>query len=54
MEKTKLMVTGNESRHRVQSGRWPCGCCGKGVGVNSILCIECNKLRHMRCSGLKD
>jgi len=38
MEKTKLMVTGKQSRHRVQSVRWPCGCCGKGVGVNSILC----------------
>jgi len=43
MEKTKLMVTGKESRHRVQSGRWSCGCCDKGVGVNSILYIECNK-----------
>jgi len=32
MEKTKLMVTGKELRHRVQSGRWPCGCSGKGVG----------------------
>ena len=28
MEKTKLMVTGNKARERIQSGRWPCGCCG--------------------------
>jgi len=26
MEETKLMVTDEESRRRVQSGRWPCGC----------------------------
>jgi len=53
MEKIKLMVTGKELRHRVQSGRWPWGCCGKGVGVKSILCTECNKWCHLRCSGLK-
>ena len=52
MEKTKLMVTG-KSRHRIQSGRWPCNYCGKGVGVNSILCVECKKWCHQRCSGLK-
>jgi len=49
MEKTKLLVTGKDSIYKVQSGRWPCGCCGKQVGVNSILCIQCN----LRCSGLK-
>lgn len=53
MEKTKLMITGKESSHRVKSGRWPCGCCGKGVGVNSILCVECSRWCHQRCSGLK-
>ena len=30
-EKTKFMVTGNKVRKRFQSGRWPCGCCGKWV-----------------------
>jgi len=53
MEKTKLMITDEESRHGVQSGRWPCCFCGKGVGVNLLLCIECNKWCHLRCSGLK-
>ena len=43
MEKTKSMVTGNKARERLQSGRWPCGCCGRGVGANSVLCTECNK-----------
>jgi len=50
---TKLIVTGKESRHRFQSGKWPCGCCGKGVGVNSVLCIACNKWCHQKCSELK-
>ena len=53
MEKTKIMVSGKESSNRVKVGRWPCGCCGKGVGVNSILCVKCNKWCHLRCSGLK-
>ena len=37
LEKTKLLVTG------VRGGRYPCGVCSRGVGVNSILCISCNK-----------
>ena len=36
-EKTKLMVNGNEARERIQPRRWPCGCCGTGVGANSVL-----------------
>jgi len=35
MEKVKGHL--KELRHRGQSGRWSRGCCGKGVGVNSIL-----------------
>ena len=46
MEKTKLMVTGNKAREGIQSGRWPCGCCGRGVGSNSVLCMNCNKWCH--------
>jgi len=33
-KKTKVMISG-ESRSRVQNtGRWPCGVCGRGVGKN--------------------
>ena len=46
MEKTKSMVTESKARERIQSGRWPCGCCGRGVGANSVLCTECNKWCH--------
>ena len=33
--------------------KYPCGCCGKGVGVNSVFCNKCEKWCHFRCSGLK-
>ncbi len=52
--KTKMMVTGKENAERVQSGRYPCGVCGRGVGVNSILCVVCDKWCHKRCSGLRN
>ena len=54
MEKTKIMVTGKKATERVESGRWPCGCCGRGVGANSIKCTECEKWCHRRCSGLRN
>ena len=39
---------------RVQSGRYPCGVCGRGVGANSIQCVVCNKWCHKRCSELRN
>ena len=54
MEKTKVMVTGRQPNRRQEEGRYPCGCCGKNVGVNSILCTECGKWCHKRCSGLRN
>ncbi len=46
------MVSGNKAREGIQSGRWPCGCCGREVGSNSVSCMNCNKWCHQRCSGL--
>ena len=51
--KTKGMVTGEEPGRRLEYGRWPCGTCGRGVGNNSILCSQCKKWCHQRCSGLQ-
>lgn len=51
--KTKVLVTGEKAARKIQSGRYPCGCCGKGVGSNSIRCNECGKWCHKRCSGLR-
>ena len=52
-EKTKIMITGKQSTKGITTGKWPCGCCGRGVGANSILCVMCNKWCHRKCSGLK-
>ena len=49
--KTKIMVTGKQGEN-LQSGRYPCSVCGRGVGANSILCVACDKWCHKRCSKL--
>ena len=51
-EKTKVMITGKAPTLRQETGRYPCSCCGKGVGANSVLCTGCGKWCHWRCSGL--
>jgi hypothetical protein len=51
--KTKIMVTGKKIEENVEVGRYPCGVCGRGVGANSVLCVECRKWCHQRCSGLQ-
>ena len=36
-----------------ETGKYPCGVCRTGVGnYSAILCTECNKWCHKRCSGL--
>ena len=54
MDKTKILVC---CAKPVQSGKpsakWLCGVYGKGVGRNSILCTQCGKWIHKRCSGVK-
>ena len=37
----------------VNSGKWPCGVCGKGVQTNSVQCTLCKKWIHKRCSGVR-
>ena len=31
----------------------PCGICGKRVMANSVLCVECEKWIHERCTKVK-
>ena len=38
---------------QVESGKYPCGICGKGVSRNSIRCGGCKKWAHKKCSGVK-
>ena len=50
---TKYLVIGKEAKEKMQYGKWPCGCCGRGARTNSIFCSECNRWCH-KCSGLKN
>ena len=51
--KTKVMKCHVAENVQVESGKCPCGICGKGVGRNSIQCECCKKWVHKKCSGVK-
>lgn len=53
LEKTKLMITRKPKKENTEIGKLPCGCCGKGVGTNSIICTKFKKWCHKRCTGIK-
>ena len=48
--KTKVMKCCDGAGLRERSGKFPCGVCGKGVGVNSIKCTLCMTWTHEKCS----
>ena len=50
--KSKVMVGSSGGKMIVNSGKWPCGVCGKGVQANSVQCTVCKKWIHKRCSGV--
>ena len=52
MAKTKFLVSGTGLDVLKKSGQFPCAVCLCGVGVNSILCSQCNKWVHKKCSGI--
>ena len=52
VDKTKLLISGKE-RVPTPTGEYPCAVCNAGVGGNSILCSECDKWCHKRCTGLR-
>ena len=41
--KSKVMVGSSGGKMTVNSGKWPCGVCGKGVQTNSVQCTVCKK-----------
>ena len=47
------MISGSKEGATEKSGKWPCGVCAKGVGVNSIKCTKCHSWTHKKCSGVK-
>ena len=52
MNKTKIMVGQQKMKEQVK-GKYPCAVCGRGVGRNSIKCMECAKWVHKTCSRIK-
>jgi hypothetical protein len=52
LQKTKFMGSGGDPL-RESAAKYPCAVCGKGVGVNSIMCESCHKWTHKRCSGIR-
>ena len=46
--KSKVMVGRSGGKIIVNSGKWPCGVCGKGVQANSVQCTVCKKWIHKR------
>ena len=50
--KTKVMKCGVGLKKTVDTGKYPCGVCGKGVKSNSIQCTVCIKRVHKRCCGI--
>ena len=41
--KSKVMVGSSGGKMIVNSGKWLCGVCGKGVQANSVQCTVCKK-----------
>ena len=50
--KTKVMVSAPGGGAQRESGDFPCGVCGTGVGASSVRCTQCLKWVHRRCSGV--
>ena len=42
--KSKVMVGSSGWKLIVNSGKWPCGVCGKGVQANSVQCTVCKQI----------
>jgi len=45
------MIDGESWKEVRNTGRWPCGVCGRGVGRNSVQCTSTNyqKWLHTKC-----
>ena len=51
--KCKVMVSSSGGKIIVNSGKWSCGVCGKGVQAKSVQCTICENWIHKRCSGVR-
>ena len=50
--KTKIMICSSATTEVPAGGKWPCGVCGRSVGISSILCTLCGRWVHRKCSGV--
>ena len=41
--KSKVISGSSGGKMIANSGKWPCGVCGKGVQANSVQCTVCKK-----------
>ena len=48
-----MMVWSSGGKKIVNSEKWPCGVCGKGLQANSVQCTVCKKWIHKRCSSVR-
>ena len=51
--KSKVMVGSSGGKMIVNSEKWPCRVCGKGVQANFLQCTVCKKIIHKLCSGVR-
>ena len=51
--KSKVLVGSSGGKRIVNSGKWPCGICGKGVQANTVQCTICKKMIYKRCTGVR-
>ena len=42
INKTKVVISGEQQKVTQKAVRWPCGVCGRGVGNNSVRCTSCH------------
>jgi len=52
MNKTEIMISGEQQKVTQKAVRWPCGVCGRGVGIISKQCTSRQKWVHRKC-GIK-
>ena len=54
LEKTKVMVCGGITKDGMSKRKVDlCGTCSLRAKANSALCLQCGKLIHSRCAGMK-
>ena len=52
VNKTKIVISGPNLETLKDSGEHPCEMCRRGIGINSIYCIDCAHWIQKKCSGI--